>query len=233
MANNRTMGYGDFVEVLAGAKAGEDAAWAVIFGELTGPVVGYLRARGASEPEDLASEAFLRVARSIATFEGDEKGFRSWVFTITHRLLLDEHRSRSRKPVTDSIDDTEHGQDRILSSVTSATSLGSAAPAEDLAERQWTNDEVVQLVGRLTDSQRDVILLRVVGGFSIDEVATLVDKPAGAVKQLQLRGLASLKRLLQADAADTAAAAGTLDAPDVADVADTTDTTGEPNESGR
>jgi RNA polymerase sigma-70 factor (ECF subfamily) len=184
--------------VLAGAKAGDEAAWSIVFGDLAGTVVGYLRAHGSTDPEDLASEVFLRVARSIATFEGDEAHFRSWVFTITHRLLLDEHRRAGRRPTVTSLDDAVRGSDAVLDPGSSGIDARSAA-AEEVAARGWSDESVVALVARLTDDQRDVILLRTVAGFTVQEVADLLDKPAGAVKQLQRRGLASLKRLIERD----------------------------------
>jgi RNA polymerase sigma factor (sigma-70 family) len=186
----------DFASVLAGAKAGHEAAWAIVFGDLAGTVVGYLRAHGSTDPEDLASEVFLRVARSIATFEGDEAHFRSWVFTITHRLLLDEHRRAGHRAATRSLDDGRAETDAIHDA-SAAVPDGWSAAADDLVARRWSDEEVIALVGQLTDDQRDVVLLRIVGGFSIQEVAGLLDKPPGAIKQLQRRGLASLKRQIE------------------------------------
>ncbi|HSM43925.1 MAG TPA: sigma factor, partial [Acidimicrobiia bacterium] len=71
-----------FASVLVAAKSGADWAWSSIFKELFAPVTGYLASRGAAEPEDTASEVFLKVARGIHDFDGDEDSFRSWVFVI-------------------------------------------------------------------------------------------------------------------------------------------------------
>ena len=79
----------DFDIVLAAAKAGAEWAWGVLFRSLAGPVTGYLASRGASDPEDLTSEAFLQIARNIHSFDGSESAFRSWVFVIAHRRLID------------------------------------------------------------------------------------------------------------------------------------------------
>ena len=187
----------DFASVLAGAKAGDEAAWAIVFGDLAGTVVGYLRARGSTDPEDLAGEVFLRVARSIATFEGDEAHFRSWVFTITHRVLLDEHRRAGHRATTRSLEEARAGGDAIQGPPAASVPGDWTAAADDLAARRWSDAEVIALVGQLTDDQRDVVLLRIVAGFSIQEVAGLLDKPAGPVKQLQRRGLAALKRQIE------------------------------------
>jgi RNA polymerase sigma-70 factor (ECF subfamily) len=88
----------DFTQVLAAAKSGAEWAWADIYRNLAGHVTAYLAARGAPEPEDLTSEVFLQAARDIASFHGDESGFRSWVFVIAHRRLVDSWRAASRRP---------------------------------------------------------------------------------------------------------------------------------------
>ena len=61
-----TIGEG-FDAVLAAARLGEDWAWEAIFRDLSGPVTGYLRGRGCSEPEDAANEAFLQISQRIRT----------------------------------------------------------------------------------------------------------------------------------------------------------------------
>jgi hypothetical protein len=83
---------GDFDAVLTAARAGEARGIERIFVALSPVVEGYLRLQGAAEPQDLTSEVFLAVVRNIGSFAGDEASFRSWVFTIAHRRLLDERR---------------------------------------------------------------------------------------------------------------------------------------------
>src|SRR5664279_5241415 len=97
-----------FATILTAARHGEEWAWAAIYRDLVGPVTGYLASRGAADPEDLASETFLQVARGLANFEGDEAAFRSWVFVIAHRRMQDSRRSAMRRPRrTDSDAETE------------------------------------------------------------------------------------------------------------------------------
>src|SRR5687768_6236921 len=83
--------------------AGDEDALAGIYRLLAPAVIGYLRGQGAREPEDVASEVFVSVVRGLPFFEGDEDGFRAWVFTIAHRRLTDERRllARRREESTD------------------------------------------------------------------------------------------------------------------------------------
>jgi RNA polymerase sigma factor (sigma-70 family) len=172
---------GEFAAVLEAAQAGADWAWSRLYADLSGPVLGYLRMRGAVESEDLLGEVFVQVARNAGTFEGDYPAFRSWVFTVAHHRLVDERRYRARRPVVPGeIPDAARG-------------LGDTE-AEALAG--LATDEVVALLGTLTSEQRDVLLLRFVGDMSVDEVARIVGRRPGAVKALQRRGLESLRRSL-------------------------------------
>jgi RNA polymerase sigma-70 factor (ECF subfamily) len=171
-----------FARRLARARDGDEDAWAEIFAELAPVVLGYLRANGAPEPEDILSEAFLQVARDIGGFEGDHDGFRAWVFTITHHRLIDARRRSARRPVEFTPELPEP-----------------SGRADDVAEEALARiglERVQEVLARLSDEQREVLLLRVIGDLSIESVARAMGKRPGAVKALQRRGLAAIKREL-------------------------------------
>ena len=170
-----------FASVLASAKLGGQRAWSLLYKELAGPVLGYLRLQGASEPEDLLGEVFLHIARKIGTFEGDAAGFRSWVFMVAHNRVIDERRRRGRRPVE-------------LVTPEQLEPFESPIDVETLAMNAVALDRVNALLAGLTRDQRAVLHLRMVGGFTIDEIATILGKPPGAVKALQRRALGALKR---------------------------------------
>src|ERR671914_135748 len=96
-----------FTSLLESARQGSEAAWQELYDGLAPAILGYLRANGAPDPEDILSEVFLQVARDIARFEGEERGFRSWVFTIAHHRLIDARRHSARRPVELSPDPPE------------------------------------------------------------------------------------------------------------------------------
>lgn len=183
----------DFPGVLEAARNGADWAWRVLYRDLAPAVLGYLRARGAHSPEDVMGDVLCQLVRDLHTFEGDESGFRAWVFVIAHHRLLDEVRRRRRRP--EFAIDTE---DLI--------GVQAAASTEDEALRLVATAEVRELLDELKPGQRDVLILRVVGGLSLDEVATVVGKSPQAVKSLQQRGLETLRRCLGTDPSRAAAA---------------------------
>jgi len=186
-----------FDEVLAGAQAGDHSALEDLYRDLSPLVLGYLRANGSKEPEDLTAEVFIAVVRGIARFEGDETSLRSWILTIAHRRLTDEFRRRGRRPE----DPLEPGALRERLRVIADT-------AESEALERLSSAGVIEALERLTPDQRAVITLRVIADLPIKEVAELLNKPVTAVKSLQHRALATLGRHL--DMGSEAAMSGEL-----------------------
>ena len=170
-----------FDEVLDAARRGDSRAYRELYDALAGRVCGYLAVRGASDAEDLTSEVFLRVFRRLARFEGAERQFRSWVFTIAHNVLLDDRRRRHARPVTSAL---EHDAFERLS----------GGDVEDEAIGDLGSDWVADALAQLSPDQRSVLTLRVVGDLTVEQVARVTGKPVGAVKALQRRGLATLRR---------------------------------------
>lgn len=173
-----------FAPVLSAAQT--DAGWAYerLYRDLAPVVLGYLRLQGAREPEDLTSEVFLGAFGRLASFRGSEDQFRSWVFTIAYRRLVDERRRGSCRPL--------------------------AAPAGEAQDREGGDVEadafvrlgelrVRRLCEAVSPAQRDVLLLRLVAGLTIEQVAELLGKSVGAIKALQCRGVLTLRERLQTE----------------------------------
>jgi RNA polymerase sigma-70 factor (ECF subfamily) len=173
-----------FPPVLAAAQAGADWAWERLYREIAGPCLGYLRARGAREPEDLLGETFLQLARNISTFSGNEAEFRSWAFLVAHHRLVDERRALARRREDPLPDLEEHG---------------GVGDVEAEAMARVGDARVRRLISRLTPDQQDVLLLRVVADLTVEEVARILGKRIGAVKGLQRRALAALHREIESE----------------------------------
>lgn len=176
----------DFDLVLQAAQSG--APWALerLYQVVSPAVLGYLRIQGAADPEDLANEVFLGVFQRIGAFAGDEDRFRSWVFTIAHSRLIDDRRRTSRRPQT----------------VPDAAVLPAEHPggnAEEEALARLSSRRVQALCEELVPDQRDVLLLRLMAGLTVEAIAESLGKSEGAVKALQRRGLANLRKVLERD----------------------------------
>lgn len=175
-----------FEQILAAAQAG--AGWAAerLWISLAPAVAGYLRVQGAPEPDDLASEVFIGVFRSLSSFSGTEEQFRSWVFTIAHRRLVDERRRAGRRPPQ--------------SPLVRADGDGSVGhSAEHEALQRLGSEHVRRMCERLPPDQRDVLFLRLVGGLTVDEVAAALGKSSGAVKALQRRAIGALRKIVDVE----------------------------------
>jgi RNA polymerase sigma-70 factor (ECF subfamily) len=134
-----------------------------------------------ADPDALVGEVLIDMARNLGTFTGEEPAFRSWVFVIAYRRLSDERRRLSRR-----LDETP------LDHVPEPTEY--ARSAEDEAVDAIGSEEAEQLLDVLTESQRDAVSLRVIDGLTLNETAAVMGRPVGAVKALQRRAIAKLRR---------------------------------------
>jgi RNA polymerase sigma-70 factor (ECF subfamily) len=169
-------------ELLPAAQAGEAWALRALYEQLAPRVHAYFRVRGASEPDDLTSEVFLTVFPRLAGLAGGAAGLRTFTFSVAHARLVDDIRRRNRRgPALP----YEVGADPLTSEAAEAVAL---AGLEDARVRA--------LLEGLRDDQRDVLVLRILGDLSLEEVAQALGKSTGAVKQLQRRGLIALRQAL-------------------------------------
>lgn len=180
-----------FDRVLARARDGDEFAWTVLYDDLSGPLIGYLRGRGAPEPEDQLGETFLQVARDLPRFAGDEVGFRSWVFTIAHRRLLDAARTRRRRPTT------PLPPERLVP--ISDALRGTEDDVEMAAGRLVDRGLLAGLLAHLTEEQREVVLLRFVADLDTVTVGAVTGRSANAVAAVTRRALAALREALGED----------------------------------
>ena len=172
-----------FSTVLGAAQTGADWAWELLYDECAPVVLGYVRGRGAAEPDDLVAETFLHAVRAISSFSGDERAFRTWMLGIAHHRLVDDWRYRSRRPLSPASDET-------------LETAGGSGDVEQEALARTDGQQVLACIGSLTPDQQDVLLLRLVADLSLDEVASILGKRLSAVKSLQRRGLARLHKEL-------------------------------------
>jgi RNA polymerase sigma-70 factor (ECF subfamily) len=171
--------------VLAAAQAGGQWAVAALYKSLSPAVLRYLQARAGQEAEDIASETWLDVARGLHRFSGDEASFRSWVFTIAHRRLVDHHRSGARRRE----EAVPHGE---------MTALPAGDDPVGRVLDGLAGDRAVRRINELLPpDQAEVVILRVVGGFSTEDVARITGRRPGTLRVLQHRALRRLARALE------------------------------------
>lgn len=168
----------DFADVLDAAQKGEEWGLSSLWRSHQPALLRYLRVAVGDASDDVAQETWIAAARNLSGFSGDEDNFRSWLFTITRRRLIDHGRSAARRP--------EHQDDSAL-----ARMAGSEYP-EDTVIEQATTRAALDLIATLPPDQAEAITLRVVGGLSVAEVAEIMSRGSGAVRVLTHRGLRRL-----------------------------------------
>jgi RNA polymerase sigma-70 factor, ECF subfamily len=162
-------------------RANEPLAFEELYERYSPRVFGYLFQRlngDAEEAEDLTADVFTRVYEKIDAFQPQGAPLSAWVFRIAHNRLIDTIRRRPR-----------------ATSVTleDAPEL-TAGPMFGDVEQHVAMEQIKAGLTRLTPEQRQVIVLRFLEGKSLAETAAIVGRNEDAVKKLQARGLASLRR---------------------------------------
>lgn len=174
--------------VVDAARRGDEAAFSALYRALAPAVMGYLRGQGARNAEDLTGDVFVAVVRGLPRFEGDIDDLRAWVFTIAHHRLVDARRRSARQP-------DEAATDATLEALSQAVAGHESAIVDRLAAAP-----ALAAMERLSPDQRAVILLRVLADLSVERTARILGKRPGAVKTLQRRALAALRRAMDREA---------------------------------
>lgn len=168
-------------------KAGEydPVVIAEIYDEYYGKIYNYIYHKTGDRPlaEDLAADVFLRALEAVQSNKGWTTSLQGWLYRIAHNLVVDHYRRQSKRegpPLNERIASTD---DRSV----------------QIAERILASAKVRSALHHLTEQQRQVIVLKFAEDLSNREVAEILGKTEGAVKALQHRGLAALRRVLNVE----------------------------------
>jgi RNA polymerase sigma-70 factor (ECF subfamily) len=173
----------DLDRTLRYAREGDEDAFRALYRYIQPRLLRYVRTLVGEEAEDVTSEAWLHIAKDIASFHGDIDGFRGWTATIARHRALDHLRHRKRRPT-----DTAPAEDFLdlpAPDDTETTALDSVSTRVALA-----------LIARLPRDQAEIITLRVVVGLDAKTVGKVLGKRPGAVRTAAHRGLRHLEHLL-------------------------------------
>lgn len=173
----------DEMTLLARARALDDEALAEVHDRYYEPIYRYVLFRVSNQQvaEDLASEVFIRLLSALRDHTAPQNTLRGWLYGVAFRVVNDYHRKQYRR---------EEVQ------LTDGIASNSSNPLDTVSQRlSWK--EVRAAMSELTEAQREVIALRFGQEMPIRDVAQLLGKTEGAVKQLQARAIATLARTLK------------------------------------
>jgi RNA polymerase sigma-70 factor (ECF subfamily) len=177
----------DLETAVNAAQGGDETAFRVLYRAVQPQLLRYVRSLvGPGDAEDVASEAWLQIARDLPSFRGGGTGIKGWAARIARNRALDHLRARSRRPVAGA------GVDELLALPGRADTAGEAL--ESVA-----TDRALAAIAALPREQAEAVLLRVVMGLDSTSAAQVLGRRAGSVRMATHRGLRRLAEQLSAE----------------------------------
>jgi RNA polymerase sigma-70 factor (ECF subfamily) len=177
--------------------AGDAAAWEEIVQQYHRRIynICYRFTGSSNDAEDLTQEVFIKIYRTLSSYDVNRGAFMTWVTTITRNLLVDHFRRVKQERMTDSLDTTSSDHE-------DAVPLGeripddAPSPASTVQSRE-TREAVHAALQRLSPELREAVILRDLQDMDYRDIAAALRVPEGTVKSRINRGRAELARLLQ------------------------------------
>jgi len=177
--------------------AGDAAAWQEIV-QLYNRRIYNICYRFCGSPDDaadLTQDVFIKIYRTLSTFDGSRAAFMTWVTTVTRNLLVDHFRKGKYDRLTDSLEATPGGQDDGLT-LGEQLEDHSVSPEQQVQSRQ-TQKMVHEALQKLSPELREALILRDLQDMDYKEIAIVLKIPEGTVKSRINRGRTELARLIQ------------------------------------
>jgi RNA polymerase sigma-70 factor (ECF subfamily) len=177
--------------------SGDAVAWEEIVQRYNRRIynICYRFAGSAEDAQDLTQEVFIKMYRTLNSYDVDKGAFMTWVTTVTRNLLVDNFRKKKQDRMTDSLDaaPTEHEDAMPLSEQIP----DKGAPPDARVQGRETREMVHRGLQKLSPELREAVVLRDLQDMDYREIATVLKVPEGTVKSRINRGRAELARLLQ------------------------------------
>ncbi len=172
-------------QLLEAATTYDEVALGELYDRYEARIFSYIYRRIGDEPlaEDLTAQVFVKMLQAIRDRRAWHSSFSGWLYRIAHNVVIDQYRLRDRHSqigLDDAPDIANENDNPALS-----------------AEMTMTAESIRFAMRQLTDEQAEVLSLRFLEGYSIFEVAAMMNKTEGAIKALQYRAVATLRNLLE------------------------------------
>ncbi|MFG2128073.1 RNA polymerase sigma factor [Streptomyces sp. NPDC048751] len=177
---------GELGAAVARAQDGDESAFAVAYRIVQPGLLGYLRGLVGDDAEDVASDAWLEIARDLGRFKGDGAGFRGWTATIARHRALDHLRRQRVRPRASALE-------------SDLVEMPGPHSTHEQALESLSTERALDLVRGLPRDQAEAVLLRVVVGLDGPSAARVLGKRPGAVRTAAHRGLKRLALQLGAE----------------------------------
>jgi RNA polymerase sigma-70 factor (ECF subfamily) len=177
-------------------RAGESRAWEELVRQYQRRIysICYRFTGSPDQAQDLTQDVFIRVYRTLDSFDGQRAAFLTWLTTLTRNLLVDHFRRTKHDRQTDSLDSSVLED---ADSPTRAEQLGDSAAGPDInLESREIREQVQKALQKLSPDLREAVILRDLQDMDYKEIAAVLKVPEGTVKSRISRGRTELARLL-------------------------------------
>lgn len=177
--------------------SGDAAAWEEIVQRYHRRIynICYRFAGSSNDADDLTQEVFIKMYRTLNSYDVDRGAFMTWVTTVTRNLLVDHFRKTRQERMTDSLDTTSSDHEDAMAL---SERIPDRSPAPDSrVQTREAKEAVHQALQKLSPELRESVILRDLQDMDYREIATVLKVPEGTVKSRINRGRAELARLLQ------------------------------------
>jgi RNA polymerase sigma-70 factor (ECF subfamily) len=171
-------------DAIRAAQDGDETAFRALYRHVQPRMLRFLGGLVGADAEDVASDAWLQIARDLESFHGDADMFRGWATRIARNRAIDHLRYVKRRPVVD------------LPSETMLELMGQDNTERAALDRLST-EKAVEMIAALPRDQAEAVLLRVVMGLDAKDAGRVLGKRPGAVRTAAHRGLRTLARRLE------------------------------------
>jgi RNA polymerase sigma-70 factor, ECF subfamily len=176
--------------------SGDASAWEQIVQQYSRRIynICYRFAGSPDDAEDLTQEVFIRMYRTLNSYDTSRGAFVTWVTTITRNLLVDHFRRSKMERMTDSLDAAPSGDEDAL---TLCEKIPDQGPAPEVEVQHVETKQVVhQALQKLSPDLREAVILRDLQDMDYRDIAAVLKVPEGTVKSRINRGRTELARLL-------------------------------------
>jgi len=176
--------------------AGDAGAWEELVRQQNRRIynICYRFTGSSSDAEDLTQEVFIRLYRTMATYEPDKGSFNTWLTTLTRNMLVDHFRRTRQERLTDSID-AAPAADEDAPPLAERIEDVTPSPQARVASKE-TQKMVQDALQKVSPDLREAVILRDLQDMDYKEIAVALKVPEGTVKSRINRGRAELARLL-------------------------------------
>ena len=171
------------IELVKAAKNGDQEAFSCLYEYYITPVFRfiYFRVKNYQEAEDLTQLVFLKVWKALPDYKQKKNPFSSWLYTVVRNMVIDYWRKKKEWNISELAKETIKDEKK---------------PIYDLLDEEKDFKSIREAIGLLTEDQQEIIILRFIEGLSSKEISKITEKSEEAVRQLQSRGIKTLREYL-------------------------------------